>query len=320
MSAAVPIDPVAAEVITAMEAVFPRIDDLEADAASVRAIAKEMPRLLDVEEVASVDDGTIPGLAGPVPVRTYRPESAAAEGAPGVVYFHGGGWVICDLDTHDGACRRLANELGAVVMSVDYRLAPEHKYPAAIDDAYAATAWMADHAEGLGVDPARLAVAGDSAGGNLAAAVALKARDRSDPRLTFQLLIYPVIDSSATRDDWPSKTDNATGYFLTTLQMEWYRKQYVRTDADGDDPYCSPNLAPSLAGLPPACIVTAEMDPLRDEGEQYAQLLEAAGVPVTLHRADGMFHGFFNMDLVLEGAKCAQRVAFDAMRSALATD
>ena len=144
--------------------------------------------------------------------------------------------------------------------------------------------------------------------------------DEGRPALAFQLLVYPVIDSSATRDDYPSKVDNATGYFLTTLQMNWYRKQYVRDDGDGDNPYCSPNLAPSLAGLAPAYIVTAEYDPLRDEGERYGELLEQADVPVTIHRALGMFHGFFSMDAVLDGAKDAQAVAYEAMRAALGSE
>jgi acetyl esterase len=321
VSAAVPIDPTAAAVIEILEAVFPRIDNLDADAATVRAKAKEMPSVSEVEEVASVEDQTIPGPdRNTLPIRAYRPSRVSGDPAPGVVYFHGGGWVICDLDTHDGACRRLANEIGAVVVSVDYRLAPEHRYPAAVDDAYAATVWVADHAADLGIDPERLVVAGDSAGGNLTAAVALMARDRAGPPLAFQLLVYPVIDSSATRLDHPSKTDNATGYFLTTLQMEWYRKQYVATDAHGEEAYCSPNRAPSLAGLPPACIVTAEMDPLRDEAEHYARRLVDAGVPVTYYRAPGMFHGFFNMDAALEGAKEAQGIAFTAMREALGVD
>lgn len=312
-----PLDPTAAAVIEVMEAVFPRIDSLDADAAAVQATAKQIPRLPVAEEVAGVEDRSIPGPDGPIPVRLYRPLGVGDGPLPGVVYFHGGGWVICDLDTHDGGCRRLANETGAVVVSVDYRLAPQARYPAAVDDAFAATVWVAEHATELGIDPARLAVAGDSAGGNLTAAVALRARDEHGPPLAFQLLIYPVIDSSASRNDYPSKVDNATGYFLTTLQMEWYRKQYLSNDDDGSEPYCSPNLASSLTDLAPACVVTAEMDPLRDEGEHYAALLDKAGVPVTTYRAMGMFHGFFNMDAALDGAKDAQRVAFTAMRSAL---
>ncbi len=312
-----PLDPAAEPIIEILEAVFPRITGPETDAAEVRAQSDAMPRVDPTEEMASIEDRAIPGPAGDVPVRIYHPRDAGDGPWPGVVYFHGGGWVICGLDTHDNGCRRLANELGAVVVSVDYRLAPEHKYPAAADDAWAALGWTADHAAELGIDPARLAVAGDSAGGNLAAVVAQRARDRGGPPLAFQLLIYPVIDSSETRNDHASKTDNATGYFLTTTQMEWYRAQYLPDDDAGSHPDVSPHLAESLEGLPPACIVTAEMDPLRDEAEHYARLLEEAGVPVVLYRAEGMFHGFFNMDAALEGAKHAQAAAFDAARTHL---
>ncbi len=316
MSAPVPLDPAAAALIEILEATFPRVNTV-GSASEARELAKQMPRAADVEPVAAVEDRPIPGPAGAVPVRIYWPSPGRAP-RPGVVYFHGGGWVICDLDTHDGACRRLANEIGAVVVSVDYRLAPEHRWPAAAEDAYAATRWVTDHADELGIDGERLAVAGDSAGGNLTAVVAQMARDRDGPRLAFQLLVYPVIDVGATRVEYPSQRENAEGYFLTTDQMEWYREQYLGGDADGEEPYVSPIKAPSLAALPPACVVTAEMDPLRDEGEAYARALEAAGGSVILYRAPGMFHGFFNMDAVLDGSKDAQQVAFDAMRDALA--
>ena len=311
-----PIDPSAAAIIEVLDQNFPRVGSGVTSAAEARAISKQMPRPAEVEAVASVEDRTVPGPAGDIPVRIYRP---AADGAtrPGIVYFHGGGFVICDLDSHDGACRRLANSVDAVVVSVDYRLAPEHRWPAAADDAFAATKWVAGHAGELGIDPERLAVAGDSAGGNLTAVVAQMARDRDGPPLAFQLLVYPVTDLSATRSAHASQTENARGYFLTIDQMEWYREQYLAADADGEEPYASPLKAGSFAGLPAAFVVTAEMDPLRDEGEAYARALEAAGVPVELHRAPGMFHGFFNMDAVLDGSKQAQRVAFDAMRAAL---
>lgn len=316
MSAPVPIDPAAAALIEILEANFPRVNTASS-AQEARQLAKQMPRAVDVEPVAAVEDRTIPGPDGEVPVRIYWPSADRAP-RPGVVYFHGGGFVICDLDTHDGACRRLANEIGAVVVSVDYRLAPEHRCPAAAEDGYAATGWVADHADELGVDAGRLAVAGDSAGGNLTAVVAQMARDRGGPGLAFQLLVYPVIDVSATRVEYPSQRDNAEGYFLTTAQMEWYREQYLAEDAHGEKPYASPIKAASLAGLPPACVIVAEMDPLRDEGEAYARALEAAGGSVVLYRAPGMFHGFFNMDAVLDGSKQAQQVAYDAMRAALA--
>jgi acetyl esterase/lipase len=310
-----PIDPAAVALIEILDQTFPKVETA-ASAAEARQLAKDLPRLPDIEPVGDVEDRTIPGPDGEIPVRIYKPKGAA-ESRPGVVYFHGGGWVICDLDSHDGGCRRLTNAVDAVVVSVDYRLAPEHRWPAAADDAYAASQWVADHARELGIDPARLAVAGDSAGGNLTAVVAQMARDRDGPNFAFQLLVYPVTDVSATRHDYPSKRENAAGFFLTTASMEWYRDQYLDESAQGEDPYVSPIRATSLAGLPPACVVTAEMDPLRDEGEAYAAALEAAGVPVTTYRAPGMFHGFFNMDAVLDGSKLAQQAAFDAMRAAL---
>jgi len=311
-----PIDPEAAAVIELLDQYFPRVDEVD-DAVKAREIMANLPAVPGADEVASVEDQTIPGG---VPIRIYEPATRAGpanEPAPGVLYFHGGGWVLCDLDSHDGMCRRVANELGAVVVSVDYRLAPEHKFPAAIDDGYTALAWLAEHADELRIDKGRIAIAGDSAGGNVAAVVAQMSRDRGGPALAFQLLIYPVIDSSAERNDRPSRSDNAVGYFLTLAQMEWYRAQYLPDEAAGEDPLVSPHLAASLEGLPPACIVTAEMDLLRDEGEHYGHALEAAGVDVTIHRAPGMFHGFFNMDAALEGAKDAQRVAFDASRATL---
>ena len=312
-----PLDPAAQVVVELLEEHFPRLPRSGETAADLRTRLKEMPAVPDVEEVASVEDRTIPGPDGEVPVRIYHPRDAPDGPLPGIVYFHGGGWVICDLDSHDGSCRRLANEIHAVVVSVDYRLAPEHPWPAASEDSYAALCWVHEHADELGIDVTRLAVAGDSAGGNLAAVVALMARDRGGPPLAFQLLVYPVIDSTPERTRHASRTENATGYFLILDQMEWYRTMYVGDDATGVEPYVSPNVAESHADLPPACVVTAEMDLLRDEGEHYAELLEAAGVPVTLYRAPGMFHGFFNMDAALDGAKQAQKVAFDAARAAL---
>jgi len=317
--ARMPLDPAAAPIIELMEASFPRLPEAGEDAAALRARLEALPKVPITEEIAACEDRAIPGPTGDLPVRIYRPMTHPHDPLPGTVYFHGGGWVICGLDSHDGACRRLANAVNAVVVSVDYRLAPEHPYPAAVDDGYAALEWVTSHANELGIDPSRIAVAGDSAGGNIAAVVAQMARDRSGPSLAYQLLVYPVIDSTSTRNERPSRTENAEGYFLVLKQMEWYREMYVRDDTTGAEPYCSPHVAESLAGLPPACIVTAEMDLLRDEGEHYASVLEAAGVPVTMYRAPGMFHGFFNMHLVLDGAKDAQKVAFEAMRAGLET-
>ena len=310
-----PIDPSAAALIEVLEEHVPRIERGVTSASEARAAAKQFRRPVEIEPVARVEDRTVPGPAGDIPVRVYLPVEDG-ETRPGIVYFHGGGFVICDLDSHDGACRRLANEVNAVVVSVDYRLAPEHRWPAAAEDAFAATQWAAAHAAELGIDADRLAVAGDSAGGNLTAVVAQMARDRGGPALAFQLMVYPVIDLSATRSEHASQTENARGYFLTLDQMEWYRDQYLG-DADGEAPYASPIKAGSLAGLPAACVVTAEMDPLRDEGEAYGRALRAAGVPVELHRAPGMFHGFFNMDAVLDGSREAQQIAFGAIRGVL---
>jgi acetyl esterase len=309
------LDPSARLVVDVLDQLYPRVDVVDS-AVEARRMVSEIPRPDEVDAVARTEDRDLPGPDSPVPARVYWPSSDGAT-RPGVVYFHGGGWVTCGLDTHDGGCRRLANAVDAVVVSVDYRLAPEHKYPAATEDAYAALEWLSECATDLGVDPLRLAVAGDSAGGNLSAAVAQMTRDRGGPPLAFQLLVYPVVDSSATRNDYPSKTENAEGYFFTTRQMEWYRDQYLPDDAAGEAPYVSPHLASSLRDLPPACVVLPDCDPLRDEGARYAQMLDAAGVPVTVHRAGGMFHGFFNMDAMLEGAKAAQEVAYGAMRSVL---
>jgi acetyl esterase len=211
---------------------------------------------------------------------------------PVVVYFHGGGWVIGDLEVVDQPCRQLASAAGAIVVSVDYRLAPEHRYPAAFEDSYAATVWVGAHAAEIGGDPARLAVAGDSAGGNLAAAVALAARDRGGPELAAQLLIYPVTDFNFGT---ASYHDNREGYLLTKGSMQWFWAHYLGAQDLDKDPYACPLRADSLAGLPPAYVATSEYDPLRDEGEAYARRLEEAGVAVTAKRFDGMLHGFFWM-------------------------
>ena len=268
----------------------------------------------DKERVHAVEDRTIPGPAGEIPVRIYRP--SAATGLPVLVYFHGGGWVICDLETHDPTCRAISNGADCVVVSVDYRLAPEHKFPAAADDAYAATAWVAAHASELGADASRVAVGGDSAGGNLTAAVALMARDRGGPPLAFQVLIYPVLDLAS---ESASRKENGEGYFLTAAGMTWYEEQYLRDDADRKNVLASPLLADDLAGLPPALVVTAEYDPLRDEGEAYGRRLNEAGVPATVSRYDGMFHGFLAFAGALDGATRAQGEVFAALRTAFGT-
>jgi acetyl esterase len=252
------------------------------------------------EPVARVENRSIPGPAGEIPVRIYAPESGRP--LPVLVYFHGGGWVIGSLETHDAACRLLAKRAPAVVVSVDYRLAPEHKFPAAAEDCYAATRWVAENAAALGGDPSRLAVGGDSAGGNLAAVVSLMARDRKAPAIAFQLLVYPVTNWSY---DTPSYRDNADGYLLTKDAMVWFWNHYLRDERDGANVYASPLRAENLSGLPPARVITAEFDPLRDEGEAYAARLHTAGVKVATRRYDGLIHGFFTMCAVFDQARQA---------------
>ena len=259
-------------------------------------------------EVFAWEDREIPGPQSPVRVRLYRPAPAAV--LPVVVFFHGGGWVMGSIETHDGYCRQLACKSGWAVASVDYRLAPEHKFPAGLEDAFAATRWVADHAAEIGVDQRRIAVAGDSAGGNLAAAVALLARDRGGPPLAFQLLMYPVLDH---RFDTPSYMENASGYHLTRAAMIWSWQHYLNRPRDGDLPYASPLRGGNLSGLPAALVMTAEYDPLRDEGEAYARRLRAAGVPVTLKRYDGLIHGFARRTNVLDRARDALQDVADAL-------
>ena len=276
-----------------------------------RLLTVDLRRPETVVEVASVEDLTLPGPAGDVPARVYRP---GADGAcPTVVFFHGGGYVIGDLDTHDNQARTLCREADAVVLSVGYRLAPEHPFPAGLHDCEAATRWAAEHVDDLGGDAARLAVAGDSAGGNLAAVVARRARDAGGPPLAAQLLIYPGTDHAG---DYPSRTENAEGLFLTLEDVRWFSGHYVGT-ADRSDPDVSPVLAADLEGVAPAVVVTAQYDPLRDEGEAYAQALQRAGVPVVLHRFDGLIHGFFDLAALSPAAADAVRETCAELRRAL---
>jgi acetyl esterase len=266
-----------------------------------------------VEDVAAVADHKVPVKGGEISVRVYTPAGSAPH--PALVFFHGGGWVIGDIATHDGICRSLANAAKCVVTSVDYRLAPEHRYPAAAEDSYAAFQWVLASAARLGVDPRRVAVGGDSAGGNLAAVVSLMARDRGTPLPIFQALIYPVTNDDL---DTPSYRENATGYILTRAGMRWFFGHYLARPEQGREPYASPLRAPSLAGLPPALVQTAECDPLRDEGEAYAARLRDAGVPVTLTRYPGIFHGFIRMTNILDKARAARDEVAGALRKAFA--
>jgi acetyl esterase len=264
------------------------------------------------EEPVPTEDRSVPGFDGnDIPVRVYRPQSDAP--LPIVVYFHGGGFVIGDIVTHDTTCQRLAAGVPAVVVSVDYRLAPEHRFPAAVDDCEAATKWVSAHAADLGGDPARLAVAGDSAGGNLAAVIARRARDAGGPPIAFQLLVYPGTDMTRSL---PSHTENGTGYLLDAAAMRWFLENYL-ADADPKQPDASPLFVEDLSGLPPAFVLTAEFDPLRDEGEAYADRLRAAGVKVTSSRYDGMIHGFYGLDSIFDSSKKATAETVLALRDAL---
>lgn len=265
-----------------------------------------------VEPVALVENRTVPAPARPIPVRVYRPSSEPR--LPALMFFHGGGFVIGSLDSQDRQCRSLANASGCVVISVDYRLAPEHPYPAAVDDAYAATRYIAEHADEFDIDASRLAVGGESSGGNLAAVVALLARERTGPSLRFQLLVYPVTDFT---DDSPSM-HQFDGMFLSIEMMAWFADCYLPNASDRRAPHASPQHARELAGLPPALVITAECDMVRDQAEGYARKLQAAGVPTTLKRYDGMIHPFFALAGVIDTARVAIADAGTALRDVLA--
>jgi acetyl esterase len=255
-------------------------------------------------ELRSVEPLAIPSSAGSIPARIYTPlQLRQADGlAPCLVFFHGGGWVIGDLDSHDVVCRKLADAGRLIVISVDYRLAPEHKFPAAVDDAIAATSWVADHAHQLGIDASRLSVGGDSAGGNLAAVVAIAARDGNGPAIAGQVLIYPAIDFALTH---PSHREPETSILLTHSAIKWFRDHYLNGAAEVRDWRASPARATTLIGLPPAYVLTAGADPLRDEGDEYAMHLKEAGVPLTHRTFPGQFHGFFTMGKLLQQANIA---------------
>jgi acetyl esterase/lipase len=279
-----------------------------ADVASATATAGT------VEHVAQVRELAIPGPAGELAARIYRP----AEGTlPVLVYFYGGGWSLGTLDTCDAVCRRLANTAMCACVAVSYRLAPEHKFPAAVQDCYAGTAWVAEHAGELGVDPARLAVGGDSSGGNLAAAVALLAKAGGGPAVVHQLLVYPNTDYLADTASMRAVTDK---HFFNPTSIAWYWGMYLGTPQDGDNPLASPLRAGDLSGLPPATVITAEYDPLRDEGELYAERLRDAGVPAETIRYDGMMHGFFTMFGVLDTAQEAVTAAAGRLAAAFGTE
>jgi acetyl esterase len=263
--------------------------------------------------INKIEDRKIPGPAGQIPARIYTPAGSGPFGA--LVFFHGGGWVIGNIETHDVTCRDLADGSGCVTISVDYRLAPEHKFPAAPEDCYAATKWVAENARALNIDPNRIAVGGDSAGGNLSAVVSQMARDRGGPKIAFQLLVYPATDcanESASQREFAQD-----GYILSRADMDWFYGHYLNGPADRSNPMVSPALAKSLTNLPPAFLLTAEVDPLRDEGEAYAAALTNAGVKVKSRRYNGVCHGFFSMAALIDAGKRAIADSCEELRGAL---
>lgn len=306
---------------------MPLIPEYEAMLAELRAAegpaisdlapaeAREMYRLMRPAEpdlaVGQVEDTTVPGPAGDIRVRVYTPPGAGP--FPVYVNFHGGGWVIGDLDTADAVCRGICREAGCVVVSVDYRLAPEHPFPAAVEDACAATAWVADHMDAVNGN-GRLAVGGESSGGNLAAVVCLRARDQGGPDIAFQLLAYPVVDCTFDR---PSYQENGQGYLLELDTMRWFWDHYCPEADARRHPDASPLQAGDLSNLPPALVITAEFDPLRDEGEAYVTALQAAGVEAQAMRHDGLVHDFFATAHLFEASGNGLRQACSRLRQAL---
>jgi acetyl esterase/lipase len=313
-----PLDPNIAGLLTFIaNAGYPPIAEgtVEQARAGLRALMVDFRDDSQLADVESVTPGTV---SGSIPVRIYRPRTERP--LPTIVYFHGGGFVVGDLDTHEGVCRLLCRDVGAVVVSVDYRLAPEHRFPAAVDDAYAALGWVAEHIDDYGGDPDRLAVGGDSAGGNLAAVCAQLAH-ADGLALAAQLLIYPTVDLLG---EYQSRIDNAEGYFLTLADMRWFAENYVgldETDPRAEelalDPRLSPLHAKSLEGLAPAIVATAEFDPLRDEGDRYAELLAEAGVQVQHQTFGGLIHGFYGLEAlspaIADATRWVNRAAQDAL-------
>ncbi len=302
----VTLDPDAAAVLAAFRAAGrPPYETLTPAQARAMYLAARPASQPEPPAIASAEPLVIPGPAGDLAARLYKPLTLRQSGglSPCLVFFHGGGWVIGDLDSHDVACRTLADEGQLIVISVDYRLAPEHKFPAAVEDAIAATAWIAGNARGLGVDASRIAVGGDSAGGNLAAVVAIHARE-AGPALAGQVLIYPATDFAMTQ---PSHSEPETSALLTHTVVRWFRDHYLGGVSDGEDWRASPARVENLAGLPPAFVLTAGADPLRDEGDQYARRLADAGVPVAYRSYPGQFHGFVTMGKILPKAGVALR-------------
>lgn len=310
-----PLDPSAKAVVDLVAAAQgPRL--WEVSPPEARAMYEAMVQLLDAKDVpiGKVEDIEAPGPAGAIPLRVYTPVGSPAA-APALIYLHGGGFVIGSRATHDGLCRQLANEAGCTVISVDYRLAPEHKFPAAVEDAFAAALWIERNATALGIDANRLAIGGDSAGGNLATVVCQLAKAKGGPALRFQLLIYPVVEARA---ETASMRAFAEGYLLEKRSMDWFMAAYLPDGQDPADPRLSPLHAASLAGLPPALVVTAGHDPLRDEGIAYVKALEEAGVRAQHRDHPGQVHGFFNLSGAIPEGRSAIAEAAEILKAAIA--
>jgi acetyl esterase/lipase len=311
----VPLDPAAKRLLD-MLAVGGMADIATMTPQQMRDGFRRLAQAVDVKGVpiGKVEDGELPGPGGPLPYRLYRPQHPAALPLPALVFFHGGGCVFGDVDTHDGLCRTLAAESGCAVISIGYRRAPEHRFPAAVEDSYAAAQWVAEHATELGLDPDRIAVGGDSAGGGLAAVVCQMAAASRGPRLALQVLLCPVMN---IRAETPSRRELAQGYFLNQATIDWMLRHYGGDDVDLDDPRLSPLRAAQFSGLPPAQIHTAEFDPLRDEGEAYAKVLRHAGVAAQYTCHAGMIHHFYAMAGAIPAARAALKAAAADMRAAL---
>ncbi|ORA28209.1 alpha/beta hydrolase [Mycobacterium aquaticum] len=297
------LDPEIAELLPVLDTGFPAVETMTGAQARAAVRARFRPPT-EPQPIGAVRDCVTPDG---VPVRIYWPATTLSPPLPLVVFAHGGGFVFCDLDTHDDLCRSLANGIGAVVVSVDYRLAPESRWPTAAEDLYAALRWAAEHAGELGGDPARLVIAGDSAGGNLAAVTAILARDRGGPVVAAQALLYPVIAADFTTESY---RQFATGYYNTAAAMAWYWDQYIPNVSDRTHPHASP-LRAELSGLPPAVVLTAGFDPLRSEGDRYAEALAAQGVPVHHRRYSGAIHGFMTMPALTVTGEARRQVAAD---------
>ena len=311
-----PLDPQAELVIGLVkQSGLPEFWQLTPDQAREQYLLR-VGKLAPKEQIFRTTDRSIPGPGSELPIRIYQPrEAKPGERLPVLVWFHGGGFVIGNLDTHDSACRMLANQADCLVVAVDYRLAPEFKFPAAVEDSMAALRWVALHARELGGDPERIAVGGDSAGGNLAAVCALLARNEGHPRLAFQLLIYPC---TAPEPETPSHRKFAEGYVLTRNAITWFYKQYVRSPKEFHDFRFAPLVADDLSNLPPALVLVAGFDPLRDEGVDYAKRMIEAGNRVTLVNYEGMIHGFYLMGAAVDAAKRAIAQSAQALKEAFA--